>query len=86
MGKTKIMNRQFKATYDLFLESMVQKRVMNGEISVYDKFTLVYYLQLQDRIKEAISVFRAIPVPGDQDGLQIQYDYLLAYFDFFTGG
>ena len=65
--KTKIMNVQFKATYDKFLESMVQKRVM----SVYDKFTLVYYLQLQDRIKEAIKVFRTIPIPSKQDGLQI---------------
>jgi hypothetical protein len=26
-----------------------------------------------------------VPVPGEADPLQVQYDYLLAYFDFFTG-
>jgi len=27
-----------------------------------------------------------VPVPKNDDPLQIQYDYMLAYFDFFTGG
>lgn len=31
-------------------------------------------------------MFSGVPVPGEDDYLQIQYDYLLAYFDFFTGG
>ena len=46
---------------------------------------LVYYLQLQDRIKEAISLFKTITPPEDLGSLKVQYDYCQAYFDFFTG-
>jgi hypothetical protein len=46
----------------------------------------VYYLQLQDRIVEAIDLFNKIKAPAEQNGtLRIQYDYLQAYFDFFKG-
>ena len=45
----------------------------------------VYYLQLQDRIQEAIDVFKTVDAPAAGDPLKVQYDYLLAYFDFFTG-
>lgn len=49
----------------------------------------VYYLQLQDRISEAIALFQKLERPevgeGDMHVLEIQFDYLSAYFDFFTG-
>lgn len=79
------------------------------ELSFTDKIILVYYLQLQDRIHEAIKLFSTLPRPGTQvvggepalafesnapldnidagncAELELQYDYLSAYFDFFTG-
>lgn len=46
-----------------------------------EKLIFVYYLQLQDRIKEAMNLFAQIEEPTST--LRIQYDYLKAYFDFF---
>ena len=45
----------------------------------------VYYLVLQDRIKDAIKIFDSLSIPQDGDKFKIQHDYLSAYFDFFTG-
>ena len=56
----------------------------------------VYYLLLQDRITETIELFGKIgmfvvrndadPREFEKDGtLQMQYDYMLSYLDFFTG-
>ena len=45
----------------------------------------VYYLVLQDRVKDAIKIFDSISIPQDGDKFKIQHDYLSAYFDFFTG-
>ena len=46
-GTNQILNPTFSDTYDDFLASVVQKP---GPLSTEDKMTLVYYLQLQDRI------------------------------------
>lgn len=44
----------------------------------------VYYLQLQDRMQEAIDLFNKLQAPDENHKtLRIQYDYLQAYFDFF---
>jgi len=64
---------------------MVQKHIVNNGLNDEDKMIFVYYLQLQDRIGEAINLFRTIKVPQNGEALAVQYDYLLAYFDFFTG-
>ena len=47
----------------------------------------VYNLQLQDRIQDAIQIFKTIDLSKENinSTLQIQYDYMNAYFDFFTG-
>ena len=44
-------------------------------------------MQLQDRVTEAISLFKTVPVESlPEDGaLRMQHDYMSAYFDFFTG-
>ena len=49
------------------------------------KLMFVYNLQLQDRINDAIALFKKVELPSDNDHLRIQYDYMDAYFDFFTG-
>jgi hypothetical protein len=47
----------------------------------------VQYLQLQDRVTDAINLFKTVPAESlPKDGtLRIQFDYMSAYFDFFTG-
>jgi len=55
-----------------------------AQLSQEEKLVYIYYLQLQDRIDEAIKVFRTLRV--DCPSLKLQYDYLSAYFDIFTGG
>lgn len=80
-GKT-ILNATFRATYDHFLSTMVQKPAPTGE----ERLALVYYLQLQDRMQEAIELFNSLEEPSKPMGtLRVQYDYLKAYFDFFSG-
>jgi hypothetical protein len=46
-----------------------------------DLMAVVYYLLLQDRVSEAMSFFNQIA----NSQHQLQYDYLRAYLDFYTG-
>ena len=57
-----------------------------GILSEELKMTWVYYLQLQDRIKEAFDMFKKVDISSAEDeSMKIQYDYLSAYFDFSQG-
>lgn len=89
------LNRNFKNTYIKFLMCMVDeassKRYQGTKGTLIEnsvhKMMMVQYLQLQDRVGEAIKVFEKIKeeeLPKD-GSLKIQYDYMRAYFDFFTG-
>lgn len=52
-----------------------------------DKITFVYYLLLQERVDDALRVFKEISekeVLLTQGGV-IQYDYIKAYLDFYNG-
>ena len=82
-GKSnKILNVNLKTTYNNFLIAMAQK---GGLKTDEDKLRFVYYLQLQDRIDEAIHIFSQVKPISDDSCLKVQYDYMNAYFDFFTG-
>lgn len=90
-GTHKILNKTFRQTYDSFLVCMSYKQ----KLSLQDKMIFVYYLQLQDRISEAIKLFETLERPAavnqssfdesEATTLSLQYDYFSAYFDFFTG-
>ncbi|CDW90653.1 UNKNOWN [Stylonychia lemnae] len=81
------LNRNLKETYSQFLQTSI---LLPG-LGVQEKMILIYNLQLQDRINEAIKLFETIDMDKEsQEGglgetLRIQYDYLRAYFDFFNG-
>ena len=79
-GTHAILNKTFSETYNQFLSTLAQK----GALTMEDKMTFVYYLQLQDRIEEAITLFKTLKAPEANSMLKVQHDYLLAYFDFFT--
>jgi len=43
-GNNKILNIDFRQTYDNFLDTMTQKKFVNGDIKTEDKMIFVYYL------------------------------------------
>lgn len=55
------MNVTFRETYDLFLSTMILKVKLTSE----DKMIMVYYLQLQDRVAEAVALFNTITPPKE---------------------
>ena len=75
---------QLYKSYKEFILQLAEKR----SLSVVDKMKLTYYLILQERLNEGLGVFsrisseKEIPVQGS---LRLQYDYMAAYLDFFTG-
>ena len=58
-GRHQILNKTFRETYDRFL----QGKVLKPELTYEDKMIFVYYLQLQDRITEAIDLFETFEAP-----------------------
>ena len=80
-GTNTILNRTFNETYNTFLSSLAQKK---SHETLEDRMIFVYYLQLQDRIEEAITLFKSIEPPAADSALKVQHDYLTAYFDFFN--
>ena len=78
-----ILNIQFRDTYNKFLLVMSEKLKLNEA----DMLNMTYYLLLQDRITEAIDVFEKIDSKHFENGenLRMQYNYMRAYLDFFTG-
>ncbi|KAL4440764.1 hypothetical protein ABPG74_013745 [Tetrahymena malaccensis] len=81
--KSNILNSQFKQRYNSFLNYLSQK----PKWEVSDKLGLVYYFLLQDRIEEAINVYKKIDQASvaQSPNCQLQYDYFTTYLDFFIG-
>lgn len=78
-----ILNKQFRETYNTFLKTMLEKEKMSNA----DWLCYTFYLLLQDRIQEAIKIYERVN-PDDfkqSHTLKIQYDYMTAYLDFYTG-
>lgn len=80
-----LTNQTFKKTYDNFLMAMTQKKSLNP----FDQLIFISYLLVQDRIVEALELFRTIDcAPFERKGdslLKIQFNYMKAYFDFYEG-
>lgn len=78
-----ILNVEMRNAYYTQIQIMMQKKTWDP----IDKLCLVYYLVLQDRIPEAYRIFcgitqKQLPKSG---AIKLQYDYMLAYFDFYVG-
>ena len=54
-------------------------------LSAVDQLALVYYLLLQDRVDEALREFSALDQVEARAVAPVQYDYMSAYLDFYTG-
>ena len=78
-----IMNKQFRNTYHIFLRTLAEKE----ELDNVDLLNLTYYYLLQDRINEAIDIFKKVDEEyfKTHSTLKMQFDYMRAYLDFFVG-
>ena len=78
-----ILNREFRETYNRFLFKTSHKKQLDTE----DMLNWTLYYLLQDRTNEAIEMFDKVDGSelADHSAMRIQYDYLAAYLDFFTG-
>ena len=81
--KTNILNNEFREQYKKFILYLIEL----GTPSQSSLLVWVYYLLLQDRIDEAITTFKKIDAKevATTHHQQLQYDYLSAYLDFYTG-
>jgi hypothetical protein len=75
-----ILNEDFYKTYKTFILYLIEKPVWD----LADNMNLIYYLILQDRTTEAINKFAKLGAVPDGI-LKLQYDYMAAYLDFYTG-
>ena len=73
----KILNNRFDQQYHRLLEVLKYRRELDDQ----DKIALTYYLLLQDRIGEAITMFSNVQRNNLESHLQ--YDYFAAYLDCF---
>ena len=80
-----MLNSQFCEQYEKFLVYMTEKEYLDNE----DNLVFSAYLLLQDRIEEAVKVFKRVNPRQFQDAnhhsLTIQYDYMNAYLDILMG-
>ena len=78
-----IMNVELKETYEKFIVYLIKQK----EVSSKDWLRLCYYLIIQDRIEQATTVFHRVNTEcfTNNSSLDIQYDYIAAYLDFYNG-
>ena len=78
-----ILNQNFYNQYISFIHYLIEKNTWE----LVDKMNLAYYLILQERTKVAIDVFKKIQAKevAAEGTLRLQYDYMRAYLDFYTG-
>ncbi|CAK83775.1 unnamed protein product (macronuclear) [Paramecium tetraurelia] len=79
-GENNILNVQLRKQYTNYLIYLLEK----PQFSTIDKLILIYYLLLQERVNEAVQVYSQIS-EEEQKEQQLQFDYLSAYLDFYTG-
>ncbi len=77
--RRKILNRKFHSQYHSLMRILACRKVLDDT----DRMAVTCYLLLQDRVREALDQFAMV----DPSRLQtrLQYDYLAAYLDFYTG-
>jgi hypothetical protein len=81
--KHNIVNRDFLNTYYIFLKYFQDK----GRFDPTDLVSLCVYTLMQDRVTDAIQVFKRIPAGSFKEGspMKIQFDYVQCYLALLTG-
>ena len=84
-NKCNILNKELRDQYKNFINYLVEKNP--SQINEKNKICLVYYLLIQERIEEAIKLFKTINKEKliEEESLELQYDYFNSYLDFYIG-
>jgi hypothetical protein len=84
-NETNIANKEFNETYRRFIVDLLAL----NQLTIKEKLQLTYYLILQDRMDEALEMYKKIKAEEVNDNnnksYKIQYDYINAYLDFCFG-
>ena len=84
-NETNIANKEFNETYRRFIVDLLALK----QLTIREKLQLTYYLILQDRMDEALEMYKKIKPEEVNDNnnksYKIQYDYINAYLDFCFG-
>ena len=84
-NETNIANKEFNETYRHFIVDLLALK----QLTIKEKLQLTYYLILQDRMDEALEMYKKIKPEEVNDNnnksYKIQYDYINAYLDFCFG-
>lgn len=84
LGKKKeIQNNKLKSQYKTFLEWVSCRSTSGATLRPEDAIAAVYYLLLQDRVDEALTIYATIDAASARQQFALQYDYLVAYLDFY---
>eukprot|EP01083_Nonionella_stella_P073566 199050_1 len=84
-ARRKILNDGFRAQYTRFLWQVCMLAVQRkADLPPTLLLEMTYYLLLQDRIEEAIEMFKSVKCSPNGVATQIQYDYMRAYLSFFN--
>ena len=75
----KIFNSSFYKQYASLMSLLSYQKGLSDE----DRIVVVYYMLLQDRIEEALVMFKE--VSRGNIPMKIQYDYCQSYLSFYTG-
>jgi hypothetical protein len=76
--RRQILNDRFSAQYNALLKVLSYRRDMDDD----ELMSLTYYMLLQDRVEEAMSLIARVN-PGRLD-THLQYDYFTAYVNFYS--
>ena len=80
-----MLNVDFRDQYKILLTSLIEKESILDE----DRLVLITYFLLQERIEEALNIFKVLDPKNFSDknshSCALQYDYLCCYFDILVG-
>lgn len=79
-----VENEGFKSQYRGFLTRSLFRSFSRTSMPIDDKLAGTYYYLVQDRVKEAIDLFKQIPDEAGQAMCPLSYDYMKCYLAFYA--
>jgi len=79
-----LMNESFVKQYRGFLTRALFRSYSQSSMDLDDKLAGTYYFLVQDRVKEAIDLFKSIPEEAGRAKCALTYDYMKCYLAFYA--
>merc|ERR1719204_3014238 len=78
-----VENEAFQEQYRAFLMRALFRSYNRSSMPIDDRLAGCYYFLVQDRVQEAVELFKAIPAQAGRAVSPFSYDYMMAYLAFF---